>query len=392
MTPLRLLLLSFLGAFSYTIIWTHITNKASSYTLIIWSLAQWLPPSSLSNYLQQCAWDQWNKLDHGDHPAPVLEIPTVSVQDHEDVLAYLDLTYGKNWRDRPLLLKNLWNAADLQDDKRRLSLSGLLQEDMKIPFFSDARDPNALTPDSEASLYLIVQNITKGAPHKIGSQLLVQAYPELIAEVAPVELVTRLFGNHFRPDHLLGIGGILPGTTTVPIFVATGKLTTVDAQQCTAKAALEKEDSDIEASCYPPATAATDKDSSTLLKHPVTGLHCEPIGNVAVQLAGAKFWTLIDPQHSFRLLPTADPNGRAFFASLAPNVDHVPRYYATTQAGDAIWVPTWTWHSVQYFDEEVAFAASLFHFRAFDYVRRNPLFGTLLIPAVVKELLGMRTQ
>jgi hypothetical protein len=102
---------------------------------------------------------------------------------------------------------------------------------------------------------------------------------------------------------------------------------------------------------------------------------------------------LIDPKYSFRLKPSVAPDGRAFFASWTPNLDHVPRYQVATHAGDAMWVPTWTWHRVDYIEsEDISIGGSLFHFRPIDYVRQNPLFSLLMIPALIRELAGISTQ
>jgi hypothetical protein len=152
---------------------------------------------------------------------------------------------------------------------------------------------------------------------------------------------------------------------------------------------------------------------------PFTRLYCEPIGNVAVQLAGARQWTLLDPQHSHLLQPSVSPDSRVFFASWASwhQVESVPRYQAIrTLPGDAVWFPTlfptWTWHRVDYVvmteaekervgllvrvkDEDahsVAIGASLFHFRPLDFFRRNPLYAMLLLPYLIGELLGSKSQ
>jgi hypothetical protein len=61
-----------------------------------------------------------------------------------------------------------------------------------------------------------------------------------------------------------------------------------------------------------------------------------------------------------------------------------------THAGDLLWVPPWTWHRVEYIEDTVAIAASLFHFRPKEFVRNNPTFATLLIPNLVKEFLGTK--
>ena len=106
-----------------------------------------------------------------------------------------------------------------------------------------------------------------------------------------------------------------------------------------------------------------------------------------------KEWTLVDPKYSLRLKPSIAQDGRAFFASWSPDLEHIPRYSVRTKAGDAVWVPTWTWHRVDYVEsEEMSIGGSLFHFRPLDYFRQNPLFSVLMVPALLKELAGISTQ
>ena len=173
--------------------------------------------------------------------------------------------------------------------------------------------------------------------------------------------------------------------TTVPVFVA--PLMTQD----------DKQSSTSSSSFLPPHTA----------------LHCEPIANIAVQLAGEKEWYLVSPQYSHLLRPALAVDGRAYVASHVnmANTDlaHiVPHYNVITTAGDALWVPTWTWHHVRYTtttttttakdDEDnhttvkVALGASLFHFVPGSFVRNNPLFAVLAIPAMIREALGWQRQ
>jgi hypothetical protein len=277
-----------------------------------------------------------------------------------------------NWRKRPLLLRRLWNADELSDPARQLSLNGLLKQNLTIPYFTDARLPNALAPDAVGALSDIVANISLyGMSHKIGSQLLIQTYPELLREVAPQEIVTALFGDYFTPNSLKGSGPfrIFPPFTTVPLFVAWKRTSQHDA-------ANEKRG--------PPGQSADD---------PYTALHCEPIGNVAVQLSGRKHWTLVDPVHWHLVRPHLSPDGRAFFASAFLNESLVPSYQVITEAGDAIWIPTWFWHRVVYQEsDEIAIGASLFHFRFLDFVRNQPLFAWFVVPALILELVGYNTQ
>lgn len=273
-----------------------------------------------------------------------------------------------------------------------------------IPYYTDARVPGALRPDAVGTIKDIVRNIThRRRPHKIGSQFVVQHDPTLMGEVAPTNFVSTLFGNHFTADHLLGHGhsffGLFPGLTTVPVFVAGTNSANVGESKQNAD--------DAGQSCD--ATAANfhvRDEPSSIYGHPVTGLHCEPIANLAVQLAGYRAWTLVDPQHSWIIRPAMSEDGRSFFPSWLPSdrLPTIPRYEVVTGPGDAVFVPTWTWHRVDYLvtrsdaeDDDLgmgltSIGASLFHFRPRDYLRRNPLFAILLFPAIIGEAIGTSSQ
>jgi hypothetical protein len=192
------------------------------------------------------------------------------------------------------------------------------------------------------------------SPHKIGTQLLVQRYPELVNEIAPTtNVLTQLFGDHFTPDHVRGMGPgrqWLPALTTVPVFIASS--TSIQQQQAEA----ETEDS------------SQKKQESS---RPYTALHCEHIDNVAVQLSGSKQY----PVYSFFIRPSTAPDGRPFFASWK-SIDEIqiPTYSAVTPAGDAMWIPTWMWHRDDYTtttsepsptsaNNDIDIGGSLFHFR-----------------------------
>jgi Cupin-like domain len=375
------------------------SSSISPWILAKWAAVQWLPSfmfPSITQQWQQEAWDHWEhvyiqKLHVIDlvGDKTILEIPTVNVQsfpDPEALLQHLDATHGKQWRSKPLLFKQLWSLDDLHMP-RRLSVAGLLQENLTIPYFQDARFYGALAPNDRAPVRDIVANITqKGMPHKIGTQFLVQTFPELIKEVAPTEIVTKLFGDRFQPqDVISGAFGLpfLPPLTTVPVFVARGKPKNDAINKPSKEAVYNQLDYDK------PQDQA------------FTGLHCEPIGNLAVQLEGEKQWTLVSPEYSFLLKPSASPDGRSFFVSghsTDAALAHVPRYYAITQVGDAVWVPTWTWHRVDYttrstsHGDGVSVAGSLFHLRPKQMLSHNPLFALLVVPSLIKEVIGINTQ
>ncbi len=360
-----------------------------------WALLQWFYPITTSDMSAGCSgsenknvycmiFDQITRLQEGKRPrqhneqephfvanSNIIEIPTADVQKHRhDMLQNLEQKFGKDWRRRPVLFKGLWTADELvlntDGTPRKLSMENLLQMDLTIPYFYNATI-KTITPDGLGSVSNILRNITLGRPHKIGTQLIVENDPDLIQEVAPLDLISELFGGYFTSDRVRGSGpwNMFPAMTTVPIFIAKNE----------GKGPIAN--------------------TNTTPQGPFTTLHCEPIGNIAVQLSGRKKWTLVLPEHSFRIKPGISPDGRAFFASWAneSEIDDVPKYEVATAAGDALWVPTWTWHRVDYIpSEDVSLAASLFHFRVLDFYQNNPLFAALMIPAMVKELLGFNTQ
>lgn len=181
--------------------------------------------------------------------------------------------------------------------------------------------------------------------------MIFRSSPSLVDELQLGERVGRLLGG---ADHVASsrIGTLL----TVPVFMATGA-----------------------------PNARTD-------------LHCEPIGNLMLQLGGRKVWTLVPPEESRYLRPSLSKDGRAYFQSRLPTeapdetLGHVRRWTVESRTGDAVWVPTWTWHRVDYLVGETALSASLFHVRREQIVAHNPLFFALNVPNLVKEAVGWKTQ
>lgn len=381
--------------------------------LYAWSIGQWCYRISprLSERLTKHAWRSFEHHHYHLQDATttttstaaslLLEMPTIHIQDfvgnETGALQFLKSKYGNDWRERPLLLKGLWDPdtqlCQKKSFERQLSPQGLLQMNLTIPYYLDARIYGALRPDAEAPVQQIVQGMLDGQPHKIGSQLIVQHNPHLMAEVAPLSLVTTLFGDYFTIDRLLGHGrtlGIFPGITTVPLFVANGNATKNTTT-------LDSSDNDDDNENDQDTCSSNNDNKTASFRNqttPSTGLHCEPIANVAVQLHGFRKWTLVDPQHSWQLRPAISRDGRSFYPSWVTKLDHAPRYEVISYPGDAVFVPTWTWHRVDYLKEcsDLSIGASLFHFRAGDYLRRNPLFAILLVPALVRELAGMSSQ
>jgi hypothetical protein len=281
--------------------------------LVAWSLAQWTPSvfflTRIAHDWQEKSWrsfDDFNEKNDssGNRYVAPLEIPVIDFGDDADLnvrkdpLAYLETTYGKDWRERPLLLRGLWNASSLQDTTRVLSVRGLSQQNMTIPYFRDARIYGALTPDDEAPIHQIMRGMQEeGRPYKIASQLFVKAHPSVLAEVAPVDIISTLFGEkRFTQDRLLGHIqsplALLRGPLTVPLFVANGgkpspvneestTSTSTDSETCQTSAGTEVTDT-----CESSITSSDENNdwnttatTTTTTSRPFTGLHCEPIGN-----------------------------------------------------------------------------------------------------------------
>ena len=91
--------------------------------------------------------------------------------------------------------------------------------------------------------------------------------------------------------------------------------------------------------------------------HPLPSPLVRSTGSATLQLGGRKKWTLIPGDQSYRLRPSLAPDGRAFFctrrahgaAGVATLAAAGATHYEVEQRpGDVLWVPTWTWHRVDY--------------------------------------------
>jgi Cupin-like domain len=334
-------------------------------TSLKWWLSQLTPILYLSKQWEQECWETWQLASNvvGER----LIIPEIFVQDYPTGLNLaIEEKYGHNWRSKPLLLRGLWTSEQLSSTSRRLSVKGLLNEDLVIPYFKNASRSAELIPDASAPISDVVFNISElSMPHKIGTQLLGLKYPDLIYEVAPNKVVTDLFGRFFTPAMVRGfMNGWLPPITVIPIFMAGSKAH--NEENCT---------------------------EGELKNQPKTDLHCEPIANIFVQLEGEKKITLVGPEYSSLLKPRLSPDGRAYVYSAITDGDltHVPRYEHQIQLGDGLYIPSWTWHRVDY-TSGLALSASLFHFRPLDFFLRNSLYALVIIPNLILELTGTKSQ
>jgi len=292
-----------------------------------------------------------------------------------------------NLATHPIILRNVWSQESFEDGSRRLTIAGLLNDpalsNILLPnYFLDAAKTgyDALVPDSNPiTLSQFLRNIKSGkAPRsKIGTQVIIEKFPELRAEIFNVSMAKELFSWSENPKEILeGWFGNnrwfswLPPMSYYPVFIADNKPI-------------------LEQSSYPR-----------------TDLHAEPIGNIAVQLHGERRWTLVATKWSKLLKPTVSKHGRAYvFSNIDPQHDLPKRlkslplvYECVTKRGDALWVPPWMWHRVDYVgatdfegDDTLSLGASIFHFFP-KLFASNPLFALLIVPNLIWELLGINTE
>ena len=309
----------------------------------LWAAAQcvkalWPFHSSSAARMEQNAWEVWEREVHGRKLAP-------------DTVVELRIGDMPSRKHEPYIVRGLLNRTG---SSLIGSFDWLMNDpvgQLEVDFFTNASIEDGIVPNARAPLSDIVSNIVSGGSNKIGTEMIFRTFPDLLDELKVTELVAPLLGgsSHIRKSRI--------GTTlTVPVFMATG------------------------------APGAR------------TDLHCEPIGNLVLMLGGRKRWTLAAPNQSRYLRPTLSKDGRAYFVSSQPTENpeealaHVKRWVVETGPGDVLWVPTWTWHRVDYLDGVTALSASLFHFRIEQVLPQNALYSALAVPNVIKELVGWKTQ
>jgi hypothetical protein len=270
----------------------------------------------------------------------------------------------------PIILRNLWPAesfrvsADVSDKKRsssnnngdcksigprinrRLTPNAILNDpqlsNLLLPnYFSDAANKAgyaALVPDvadgTPMTLSEFLRIILSGdAPNaKIGTQVIIDEYPELRDEIIPPSLAKELFGwnthledvkmrigERWLPEELgAWLGKLVPPMTTFPVFIAGNRHS---------------------------GAAGAGIDGA---RHPRTDLHAEPIGNIASQLHGARRWTLVPTMWSGLLRPTVSRHRGYFYSNMDPLIELPERlkniplvYVCVTRRGDTMWIPPW---------------------------------------------------
>lgn len=304
------------------------------------------------NSLEEEIWNKWeiNNLTLKENEY-ILKIPTITSLNE---ISNVNLA-------RPFIIKNLSNH-----DMLTLShLTSSPMSELTIDYFIDARRKNTV-PDSRGKVGDIINKIIQGGPEKIGTQMIVEHFPDIVVQfVDQNPWLRNIFGDQ-RVEEWRKLSSIV----TFPIFISRGRENSITQKLST-----------IETSS---GTTRTD-------------LHCEPISNVVVQTVGSKKWTLVEPEYSYLLKPTISPDGRAYFySSLDPfnpnSLKNIPHYEVITEEGDIIYVPTWTWHRVDYNPNIIAVSLSIFQFIATDFIHNNPLYAITLIPNLIKEAIGLKMQ
>ena len=311
-----------------------------------------------------------------DGPPPLLTMADGSTRSASDdvcrlrnvITRNLLVEYSKLFLDdefdlatHPIILRNLWPAESFRvsdnnnnEDcesigprrNRRLTPNAILNDpqlsNLLLPnYFSDASNKTgyaALVPDvtdtTPTTLSQFLRMILSGdLPNaKIGTQVIIDEYPELRDEIIPPSLAKELFGwNTYLEDVKIRIrerwlageigawmGKLVPPMTTFPVFIARNR--------------------------HRGATGA----GTDGARHPRTDLHAEPIGNIASQLHGTRRWTLVPTMWSGLLRPTVSRNRGYFYSNMDPLIELPERlknmplvYECVTRRGDLIWIPPW---------------------------------------------------
>ncbi|KAL9183305.1 hypothetical protein ACHAXT_005092 [Thalassiosira profunda] len=362
-------------------------------------------------------------MSNGDNPhGNSSEEGTPSCKLRDVITRELLVEYFQRFHDEefdlathPVLLRNVWPPESFDEDnksgstggsRRRLTPDAILSDPrlakLVLPnYFSDATKSgyDALVPDEDAiTLSQFLRGIqSRATPHaKIGTQVIVEQYPELRDEIVPTRLARELFGWSTLVDDWKGylmrrmgrFGGWLQ---RLPFHSLLDRATRM--------------------SYYPIFIAGTHGDASAA--HPRTDLHAEPIGNVASQLHGTRHWTLVPAKWSGLLRPTASRHRGFFYSDMGPRtelperLDRLPRVYrCVTRRGDAVWIPPWMWHRVDYLapapdamaatpgreQQSLSIGASIFHFYPRQYIANFPLFALLIVPNLIMEVLGFNVE
>jgi hypothetical protein len=258
----------------------------------------------------------------------------------------------------PIILRNLWppdafdEAATVSNynssgispshcirSSRKLTPDAILNDpqlsNLQLPsYFSDAANKTgyaALVPDVTPS-HLTLSQFLRGIlsdefPNsKIGTQLIIEQFPELRNEIIPPSLARELFGwNTLVEDYKMRIKELFHSEK-----IGRWVMTLVPPMS------------------YYPVFVASNQQATGTNQHPRTDLHAEPIGNIASQLHGVRRWTLVPTKWSSLLRPTVSRRRGYFFSNIDPLIELPKRlnslpltYKCITRRGDSVWIPPW---------------------------------------------------
>jgi hypothetical protein len=290
----------------------------------------------------------------------------------------------------PIILRNLWSKESFHDDStssRKLTPYAIMNDpqlsSLILPnYFSNAANKTgyaALLPDAPSiTLSQFLQRLLSDqSPHaKIGTQVIINKYPELRDEIIPTIMAKELFDYNTHLDDIklsisnrggwwltstvgLWVCNLIPPMTYFPVFIASnhnrhrggiGEKDNDDRafQQSHPRTDLHAEPIGNIASQLHGIGEKENDDRAFQQSHPRTDLHAEPIGNIASQLHGIRRWTLVPTLWSTMLRPTVSKHRGYFFSNMDPIIElpsrlrNIPTVYdCVTRQGDTIWIPPW---------------------------------------------------
>ena len=407
-----------LGAVACCVLALALRDAASA----VWLLAQLMHSiipfrTTTAERLEAWAWRQWE--EGGASSTMPIQVPEVSA-----AAVWADL-------ERPFIVRGLLDGAAALENRSWLRTPPV--GELLVPYYSDASG-GALRPDAVGTVARVVAAIEAGGPQKLGTELVFRRHPELLTELGLTAPLARLWKEFTAARHA-PVPYLPPAACEDPCLSVhthgSRRASSADrpssrdgsARPSRCRSSWARARPTARLTCAPTSTQSPSAGPST--RPPTTRRHprtynilvrpcvpCAPLhplpsplprstGSATLQLGGRKKWTLIPGDQSYRLRPSLAPDGRAFFctrrahgaAGVATLASAGTTHYEVEQRpGDVLWVPTWTWHRVDYLPNVTALSVSLFHVRAEQLAAAQPLLTAAMVPALLKELVGWKTQ
>ena len=408
-----------LGAVACCVLALALRDAASA----VWLLAQLMHSiipfrTTTAERLEAWAWRQWE--EGGASSTMPIQVPEVSA-----AAVWADL-------ERPFIVRGLLDGAAALENRSWLRTPPV--GELLVPYYSDASG-GALRPDAIGTVARVVAAIEAGGPQKLGTELVFRRHPELLTELGLTAPLARLWKEFTAARHA-PVPYLPPAACEDPCLSVhthgSRRASSADrpssrggsARPSRCRSSWARARATARRMCAPTSTQSPSAGPSTrpptTRRHPQHVQHtlvrpcvpCAPLhplpsplprstGSATLQLGGRKKWTLIPGDQSYRLRPSLAPDGRAFFctrrahgaAGVATLAAAGATHYEVEQRpGDVLWVPTWTWHRVDYLPNVTALSVSLFHVRAEQLAAAQPLLTAAMVPALLKELVGWKTQ